>query len=189
MKTPLWPRGNRLRLGSVFCAVALMALSGCTAISTYSPPVISRPPSGTTPATGGAVDGWTGTYRTVLPCNHCAGVQLNLTLYRDATYDLLTQELGTSNPPITRRGGFVQQRRNPHHAGCQRPRPQLRHPATQPPAHAGQRRQARYRPRSLSFHPEKIRLCQLCPARPAATACAGAFFIGKRRSCCQQVLT
>ena len=107
MKTPLWPRGNRLRLGSVFCAVALMALSGCTAISTYSPPVISRPPSGTTPATGGAVDGWTGTYRTVLPCNHCAGVQLNLTLYRDATYDLLTQELGTSNPPITRRGGFT----------------------------------------------------------------------------------
>ena len=107
MKTPLCPRGNRLRLGSVFCAVALMALSGCTAISTYSPPVISRPPSGTTPATGGAVDGWTGTYRTVLPCNHCAGVQLNLTLYRDATYDLLTQELGTSNPPITRRGGFT----------------------------------------------------------------------------------
>ena len=107
MKTPLWPRGNRLRLGSVFYAVVLMALSGCTAISTYSPPVISRPPSGTTPATGGAVDGWTGTYRTVLPCNHCAGVQLNLTLYRDATYDLLTQELGTSNPPITRRGGFT----------------------------------------------------------------------------------
>ena len=53
------------------------------------------------------MDGWTGTYRTVLPCNHCAGVQLNLTLYRDATYDLLTQELGTSNPPITRRGGFT----------------------------------------------------------------------------------
>ena len=89
-----------------------MALAGCTVVVSTSTPTTlpSRtvPPPRRDPATApSAAAGWTGTYRTVLPCNHCAGVQLNLTLYRDATYDLLTQELGTSNPPITRRGGFT----------------------------------------------------------------------------------
>ena len=107
MKTRSAPCNTRLRLGSVFCAAVLMALSGCTAVPTFAPRVISRPPSATQPASGGTVAGWTGTYRTVLPCPHCAGVQLDLTLYRDATYDLLTQELGTNRPPITRRGGFT----------------------------------------------------------------------------------
>ena len=107
MKTRSAPCNTRLRLGSVFCAAVLMALSGCTAITTYSPPVISRSPSATQPASGGTVASWTGTYRTVLPCAHCAGVQLDLTLYRDATYDLLTQELGTNRPPMKRRGGFT----------------------------------------------------------------------------------
>lgn len=109
MKTPLQPSGSRLRLGGVFCAVALMALSGCTVVTTYSPPVISRQQQRPTtpPAPSAPVASWTGTYHTVLPCNHCAGIRLDLTLYRDATYDLLTQELGTDRPPITRRGGFT----------------------------------------------------------------------------------
>ena len=44
---------------------------------------------------------------TALPCAYCAGIQLDLTLYRDATYELLTQELGTGKPVMTRRGGFT----------------------------------------------------------------------------------
>lgn len=107
MKTRLQPCGRRLHLSGVLCAVALMALSGCTAVTTYSPPVISRPQQTTPPASSAPVASWTGTYRTVLPCAHCAGIRLDLTLYRDATYDLLTHELGTDRSPITRRGGFT----------------------------------------------------------------------------------
>ena len=108
MKTRLQPCGRRLRLGGVWCAVALMALSGCSVVTTYSPPVISRPQQpATLPEPSGTVASWTGTYRTVLPCGHCAGIRLDLTLYRDATYDLLTHELGTDRSPITRRGGFT----------------------------------------------------------------------------------
>ena len=96
---------QRLRLGGM-AAVALMALSGCTVVTTTMPRVIPRPrPAPQAPAP--LVATWTGTYRTTLPCSHCAGIRLDLTLYRDATYDLLTQELGTDHPPITRRGGFT----------------------------------------------------------------------------------
>ncbi|MDO4770111.1 MAG: copper resistance protein NlpE [Brachymonas sp.] len=108
MKTRLQPSGSRLRLGGILCAAALMALSGCTVVTTYSPPVISRPQQpATPPAPSGPVASWTGTYRTVLPCGHCAGIRLDLTLYRDATFDLLTHELGTDRAPNTRRGGFT----------------------------------------------------------------------------------
>ena len=107
MNTRLRPLGNRLRLGGAFCAAVLMALTGCTAVSTYSPPVISRQQPTPPLAAPADIASWTGTYHTVLPCNHCAGIRLDLTLYRDATYDLLTQELGTNRPPITRRGGFT----------------------------------------------------------------------------------
>ena len=94
------------RLGAV-AAFSLMALSGCTVVTTTTPRVI-RPWTGSKgSALTSQVASWTGTYRTVLPCGHCAGVRLDLTLYRDATYDLLTQELGTDRPPITRRGGFT----------------------------------------------------------------------------------
>ena len=96
---------SRTRMGSAFALSLITALSGCTVISTHAPSVIPRPQH---PAPVRApLAGWTGTYRTVLPCAYCAGIQLNLTLYRDATYELLTQELGTGKPVMTRRGGFT----------------------------------------------------------------------------------
>ena len=96
---------SRTRMGSAFALSLITALSGCTVISTHAPSVIPRPQH---PAPVIAtLAGWTGTYRTVLPCAYCAGIQLNLTLYRDATYELLTQELGTGKPVMTRRGGFT----------------------------------------------------------------------------------
>ena len=104
MKMPVLLSSSRMRMGSAF-ACLLVALSGCTVITTQTPPVISRPspPASTTPP----IAGWTGTYRTVLPCAYCAGIRLDLTLYRDATYELLTQELGTGRPAMARRGGFT----------------------------------------------------------------------------------
>mgnify|MGYP000555952849 FL=1 len=94
---------SRTRMGSAFALSLITALSGCTVISTHAPSVIPRPQH---PAPVIApLAGWTGTYRTVLPCAYCAGIQLDLTLYRDATYELLTQELGTGKPAMTRRGG------------------------------------------------------------------------------------
>lgn len=96
---------SRTRMGSAFALSLITALSGCTVISTHAPSVIPRPQH---PAPVIApLAGWTGTYRTVLPCAYCAGIQLDLTLYRDATYELLTQELGTGKPVMTRRGGFT----------------------------------------------------------------------------------
>ena len=96
---------SRTRMGSAFALSLITALSGCTMISTHAPSVIPRPQH---PAPVIApLAGWTGTYRTVLPCAYCAGIQLDLTLYRDATYELLTQELGTGKPAMTRRGGFT----------------------------------------------------------------------------------
>ena len=96
---------SRTRMGSAFALSLITALSGCTVISTHAPSVIPRPQH---PAPVIApLAGWTGTYRTVLPCAYCAGIQLDLTLYRDATYELLTQELGTGKPAMTRRGGFT----------------------------------------------------------------------------------
>ena len=96
---------SRTRMGSAFTLLLITALSGCTVISTHAPSVIPRPQH---PAPVIApLAGWTGTYRTVLPCAYCAGIQLDLTLYRDATYELLTQELGTGKPAMTRRGGFT----------------------------------------------------------------------------------
>ena len=96
---------SRTRMGSAFALSLITALSGCTVISTHAPSVIPRPQH-PTPVIA-PLAGWTGTYRTVLPCAYCAGIQLNLTLYRDATYELLTQELGTGKPIMTRRGGFT----------------------------------------------------------------------------------
>lgn len=96
---------SRTRMGSAFALSLITALSGCTVISTHAPSVIPRPQH-PTPVIA-PLAGWTGTYRTVLPCAYCAGIQLDLTLYRDATYELLTQELGTGKPAMTRRGGFT----------------------------------------------------------------------------------
>ena len=93
------------RMGSAFALSLITALSGCTVISTHAPSVIPRTQH---PAPVIApLAGWTGTYRTVLPCAYCAGIQLDLTLYRDATYELLTQELGTGKPAMSRRVGFT----------------------------------------------------------------------------------
>lgn len=104
MKMRVLLSSSRMRVGGAF-ACLLMALSGCTVITTHTPLVIPRPspPASTIPP----IASWTGTYRTVLPCAYCAGIKLDLTLYRDATYELLTQELGTGRPAMTRRGGFT----------------------------------------------------------------------------------
>ena len=89
-----------------------MALAGCTVVVSTSTPTTlpsrTAPPPRRDPATApSAAAGWTGTYRSVLPCPDCAGLKVQLSLYKDATYDLLTQELGTSKPASSRRGGFT----------------------------------------------------------------------------------
>lgn len=80
-----------------------MALSACTIVPTSPRPswLPARPSEPVDLA------GWTGTYRTTLPCAHCAGLRMELMLHKDATYSLLLQELGTERPAITRKGGFV----------------------------------------------------------------------------------
>lgn len=39
-------------------------------------------------------DAWTGTYRGILPCAGCEGIQSELTLNKNKTYDLITRRLG-----------------------------------------------------------------------------------------------
>jgi uncharacterized lipoprotein NlpE involved in copper resistance len=37
---------------------------------------------------------WSGTYRGVLPCASCEGIQTELTLNKNKTYDLITRQIG-----------------------------------------------------------------------------------------------
>ncbi|MDO5653197.1 MAG: copper resistance protein NlpE [Brachymonas sp.] len=95
---------SRLRWVSASAAL-LLFLGGCTVVSLPPPQPVRRPPPPV--VVQPAVAGWTGTYRTVLPCPDCAGLKVELSLYKDGTFDIMTHELGTSRPAITRRGGFV----------------------------------------------------------------------------------
>lgn len=49
---------------------------------------------------------WAGTYRGVLPCADCEGIQIELSLSKKGTYELLRRYEGKSEDIITERGNF-----------------------------------------------------------------------------------
>ncbi len=65
-----------------------------------APPVKQGPRAGTESAS------WVGGYRGELPCNDCAGVEINLSLFRDSTYKLETRQLGNQQQQFSRQGSF-----------------------------------------------------------------------------------
>lgn len=94
------------------CAALTVTLAGCTTVDSLSQQVFGPSESsrqtqgGRHPAMRAAEPSWTGTYQGMLPCNDCAGVRVALSLFRDATYELQTDILGT-NRHFTRRGSFT----------------------------------------------------------------------------------
>lgn len=106
------------RAGRMALAAGLVAglLSGCASVdnvlgavglqripSTGPAPVIKVDP---VPRASSAAASWTGTYRGVLPCPDCEGVRISLSLFKDATYDLQTEMIG-SDKRHDRRGSFT----------------------------------------------------------------------------------
>lgn len=52
---------------------------------------------------------WPGTYEGILPCPHCSGSTIRLTLNHDGTFQLVTQARGTQTPQTSARGAFTWQ--------------------------------------------------------------------------------
>lgn len=50
---------------------------------------------------------WAGTYRGVLPCADCSGIETVVTLVEDGTYGAQSTYLGKSDGPISQQGRFV----------------------------------------------------------------------------------
>ena len=84
-----------------------LVLTGCAALDGMQfGGKASRAPS-RRPAAETAVAGWTGNYVGSLPCLDCEALKVELGLYKDGTYKLVTQEMGSGKPAIVRRGGFT----------------------------------------------------------------------------------
>ena len=58
------------------------------------------------PPASSAAASWTGTYRGMLPCPDCEGLRISLSLFKDATYELQTEQIG-SDKRFERRGSFT----------------------------------------------------------------------------------
>ena len=58
------------------------------------------------PPASSAAARWTGTYRGMLPCPDCEGLRISLSLFKDATYELQTEQIG-SDKRFERRGSFT----------------------------------------------------------------------------------
>lgn len=88
----------------------LLSVSGCATVDSALGAVgLQRiPPARPAPAikTETAVASWTGTYRGTLPCPDCEGVRIALTLYKDATYELQTEQMG-ADKRHSRKGSFT----------------------------------------------------------------------------------
>ena len=109
---------SRKGLWRVAMAAGVLAglLSGCSTVdsalgavglqripSTGPAPVIKVDP---VPPASSAAASWTGTYRGVLPCPDCDGVRISLSLFKDATYELQTELIG-SDKRHARSGSFT----------------------------------------------------------------------------------
>lgn len=109
---------SRKGLWRVAMAAGVLAglLSGCSTVdsalgavglqripSTGPAPVIKVDP---VPPASSAAASWTGTYRGVLPCPDCDGVLISLSLFKDATYELQTELIG-SDKRHARSGSFT----------------------------------------------------------------------------------
>ena len=83
-------------------ALALLALpiGGCAARTETTATPAAMPDSSRT-----SVD-WDGSYRGVVPCADCEGIETSITLGRDSSYVLRTRYLGTDDPGSERRGTF-----------------------------------------------------------------------------------
>ncbi|GAB3291949.1 copper resistance protein NlpE [Parahaliea aestuarii] len=91
-----------MRAHRVFILVAALAIAGC-----------STPPAATITANPdpahnarNALD-WAGTYRGVLPCADCEGIETVIVLLDDGTYSSSSKYLGKSNAPFSEQGNFT----------------------------------------------------------------------------------
>ena len=99
---------SRNLLQTMGAALVALVLVGCAAIEDSKP--AKTPPSRTSTrrsSAASAVASWTGSYVGMLPCSDCEALKVELSLYKDATYKLQTQEVGSGKPANVRRGSFT----------------------------------------------------------------------------------
>ena len=86
---------------SLALTVLVFATLGCAGSERPAPAPAPKPDSSET-----SLD-WDGTYRGVVPCADCEGIETELTLSRDRTYVLSTRYLGKNFPSRELRGTFA----------------------------------------------------------------------------------
>ena len=87
-----------LQTGGVLL-VALL-LTGCVVFDAVQPSRNTQKAPPRRAAAETAAAGWTGNYVGLLPCPDCKALKVELGLYKDGTYKLLTQEMGTGRPAM-----------------------------------------------------------------------------------------
>ena len=82
---------------SIGCATFL--LSCCNPKTSHESPPIGESPLAqkTPPASANTSSSWVGTYEGVLPCGHCEGIEIWLTLGEGGTFELKTNYLGLND--------------------------------------------------------------------------------------------
>ena len=94
-----------LQTGGVLL-VALL-LTGCVVFDAVQPSRNTQKAPPRRAAAETAAAGWTGNYVGLLPCPDCKALKVELGLYKDGTYKLLTQEMGAGRPAMERGGSFT----------------------------------------------------------------------------------
>lgn len=78
---------------------ATFLLSCCNPKTSHESPPIGESPLAqkTLPASANTSSSWVGTYEGVLPCGHCEGIEIWLTLGEGGTFELKTNYLGLND--------------------------------------------------------------------------------------------
>ena len=78
---------------------ATFLLSCCNPKTSHESPPIGESPLAqkTPPASANTSSSWVGTYEGVLPCGHCEGIEIWLTLGEGGTFELTTNYLGLND--------------------------------------------------------------------------------------------
>ena len=78
---------------------ATFLLSCCNPKTSHESPPIGESPLAqkTPPASANTSSSWVGTYEGVLPCGHCEGIEIWLTLGEGGTFELKTNYLGLND--------------------------------------------------------------------------------------------